>query len=599
MMDSDAPKRRWLHWVALACILALAIALRVIGLRWGLPNELHSYSYHPDEFLTVGASAKMAGLVDGHRTINPGLYNYPSLYLYLTSLAMMVAGGYGWLGSTANVYLAARVVTVLMSVGAVGATYWAGRVLFGNAAGLLAALIIAIAPLHVQHSHFATVDVPSTLFVALCLGFSSLILKHGSRRDYILAGVMTGLACGTKYNAVLVIFAPIASHFLSEASHVHNQLPLLGERGGVRARRTSKGTTQHPDLRRRMRPNFHYLWLIPACAIAAFIFSTPGSVLYTRQFLYGIGYEMQHQAAGHGLVFVGTGNGFVYTLTSSLLYGLSPLLLIIAIAAAAYGAAKRDIRVLTILAFALPYYILISSSQVRFARYTLPLFPAIALVIGWLVPELMQLFSWTRRLPVLWRGIWTIFVCGALVFCLAWSVFFNLPFIGPAAFAFIGGSHTEVPNQCDQDGAARWISAHFKPGDTVGMIDYPWYYSPPLNRGIALDILPQRVEAVSHTPYKITVFSAPAGSGWYTKALPRWVIVTREETADAERLRGSRGLSPSDQVAVGRIGQDLAVVRSRYLLRWSCGKVAWDIVADVPHDMRYNFPGIKIYELKP
>ena len=216
LREAPAAGDGWLCWAGLAGIILLAAALRFAGLRWGLPNELHSYSYHPDEFLTIGSSARVAGLLDGHRTINPGLYNYPSLYLYISALAMMVANGYGWLGNAASIYLTARVVTALMGLGAVGATYWAGRVMFGNVAGLLAALIIAIAPLHVQHSHFATVDVPSTLFVALCLGFSGLILKRGSWRDYILAGVMAGLAGGTKYNAVLVIFAPMAAHFLKE-----------------------------------------------------------------------------------------------------------------------------------------------------------------------------------------------------------------------------------------------------------------------------------------------------------------------------------------------------------------------------------------------
>ncbi len=80
----------------------------------------------------------------------------------------------------ATVYLIPRIVTVLMGVGSVAATYWAGAVLFAPAVGVIAALILCIAPLHVQHSHFATVDVPSTLFVALALGYTGLVMKRGS-----------------------------------------------------------------------------------------------------------------------------------------------------------------------------------------------------------------------------------------------------------------------------------------------------------------------------------------------------------------------------------------------------------------------------------
>ena len=53
-----------------------------------------------------------------------------------------------------------------------------------------------------------------------------------------------------------------------------------------------------------------------------------------------------------------------------------PALAILFVGAAVYGVYRLDRRALTILAFALPYYALISISQVRFARYSLPLFPA-------------------------------------------------------------------------------------------------------------------------------------------------------------------------------------------------------------------------------
>jgi len=573
----------WLCWAGLAGIILLAAALRFAGLRWGLPNELHSYSYHPDEFLTIGSSARMAGLLDGHRTIDPGLYNYPSLYLYIATLAMMVANGYGWLGNAANVYLTARVVTVLMGLGAVGATYWAGRVMFGSAVGLLAALILAIAPLHVQHSHFATVDVPSTLFVALCLGFSGLILKRGSWRDYILAGVMAGLAGGTKYNAVLVILAPIAAHFLSSAQS--STLSNVEGRGrwAIIWRRSISGR----------------FWLIPACAIAAFIISTPGSVLHTSQFLGGIGYEMRHQAAGHGLVFAGTGNGFVYTLTSSLHYGLSPFLTFAFVVAAIYGLIVRDRRVLTVLAFVLPYYVLISASQVRFARYALPLFPAAAILIGWLVVEWTDALSAKRLLCSVGRGIWTLLLVWALACACMLSLLYSLPFIAQAAAPMIAGEISANAFQCPQDIAARWITKYIPASSSIGLMDYPWYYSPPLSNKVTLDILPQRMEAIKHTPYRIIVFSDPANSDWWAGNRPQWIIVSDEEIIDAQRLRNATGLSPDQQAVVDRVNRDLGVIHDHYVVREAFGMGSDDMDMSVPpHDMRYIFPIITVYELK-
>ncbi len=188
--DAPALKRRNICTTfGAALIILLAGALRFYGLRWGLPNSLHSYSYHPDEFMTVGAAF---GQIYAHHSLNPGFYNYPSVYIYLSALASAMAAGYHSPVNNANIYLFARVVAVLMGTAAAGVTYWAGRKLFGPVVGLLAALAMCMAPLHVQHSHFATVDVPSTLFVAAALGFAGLVLKRGDWRDYILGGVMAG-----------------------------------------------------------------------------------------------------------------------------------------------------------------------------------------------------------------------------------------------------------------------------------------------------------------------------------------------------------------------------------------------------------------------
>ena len=56
-----------------------------------------------------------------------------------------------------------------MGVGTVWAVYAIGVRLWGRRAGLLAALTLAVMPLHAQHSHFLTVDVPATFWGMLSL----------------------------------------------------------------------------------------------------------------------------------------------------------------------------------------------------------------------------------------------------------------------------------------------------------------------------------------------------------------------------------------------------------------------------------------------
>src|SRR5439155_15339527 len=86
---------------------------------------------------------------------------------------------------------------------------------FGRAAGLLAGLALALAPLHVQHSHFMTVDVPATLWVAVALWCALRALETPTRGWFAAAGVAAGLAAGTKYNAGLVLLSVLAANGLA------------------------------------------------------------------------------------------------------------------------------------------------------------------------------------------------------------------------------------------------------------------------------------------------------------------------------------------------------------------------------------------------
>ena len=162
-------------------VLLLALALRVWGLTWGLPSATHYFSYHPDESVMLETSSVTMNLFAGR--LLPHFYNYGSLQLYLVCFANTLAALFGavdiipknfdiWYPQWAKMYLVGRCLTVGMGVGTVWATYALGLRLWGRRAGLLSALILAITPLHAQHSHFLTVDVPATFWVVLSLLWS-------------------------------------------------------------------------------------------------------------------------------------------------------------------------------------------------------------------------------------------------------------------------------------------------------------------------------------------------------------------------------------------------------------------------------------------
>ena len=172
--------------VALAAILAGAAALRLVGVGYGLPFPLLS----PDEQSIVPRAWKM---VHGGG-LDPHWFDYPSLLLYL------LAPFQAWEHQPS--YLAARLVVVALALGAVAAAWWLGSRAYGETAGAIAAVAVAVATTEVAYSRMAVTDVPLTLGVT-----ASLALLVSGRIE--LGGLAAGLAMSFKYPGIFLL-VPLA-----------------------------------------------------------------------------------------------------------------------------------------------------------------------------------------------------------------------------------------------------------------------------------------------------------------------------------------------------------------------------------------------------
>ena len=171
--------------VALAAILAGAGALRLVGIRYGLPFPL----LNPDERNVVPRAWSM---VHGGG-LDPHWFDYPSLVMYL------LAPFQAWQGEPS--YLAARLTMVVIALGGVAAAWWLGQRAYGLVAGFVAAAVTAVETTHVAYSRMAVTDVPLTLGTAVGLG-----LMISGRIE--LAGLAVGLAASAKYPGALLL-APL------------------------------------------------------------------------------------------------------------------------------------------------------------------------------------------------------------------------------------------------------------------------------------------------------------------------------------------------------------------------------------------------------
>src|SRR3954470_2269046 len=188
---SESPLRRaagrWAdtRWggaaTALAAILAGAAALRVVGIQYGLPfgNLLN-----PDEASIVPRAWKLVHGGGG----DPHWFDYPTLLMYVN------APFQAWQSEPS--FLTARIVGVVLSLGAIAAAWWLGRRAYGT--GVVAAAAVAVCTIEVAYSRAAVTDVPLTLGVGVALA----LMVSGR---IALAGIAVGLATGFKYPGIFLL----------------------------------------------------------------------------------------------------------------------------------------------------------------------------------------------------------------------------------------------------------------------------------------------------------------------------------------------------------------------------------------------------------
>ena len=202
-------------------ILAMALLLRLNGIRYGLPalND-------PDELMFEMGSVRMLS----GPTLNPGWFGHPAtttIYLLAIINASVFAGGWllgAWPGPKAfadMIYadpgiaiLPGRLVMVVVGLWSIWLTWRLARALAGERVGLAAAAVMAVNPLHIAYSQIIRSDLMAVCFMLL-LSLGALRIARGAgRRDRWLASIWLGLAIVTKWPFALSALTMVGAYAL-------------------------------------------------------------------------------------------------------------------------------------------------------------------------------------------------------------------------------------------------------------------------------------------------------------------------------------------------------------------------------------------------
>jgi 4-amino-4-deoxy-L-arabinose transferase-like glycosyltransferase len=365
------------HALLLLLIVAAGAAVRFYNLGWGAPY----YHFHIDEhFVFMGALEIRKDFFSAGQASKFFMYSPLPMYILIGVMEVWeaIAGPLDLAdkadGTTFR--LLGRAISAAFGTATIPLVYLIASRVSGRTAGLIGAALTAAGVLHLRDSHFFSVDVSLTFFSVLAWLGMIHMATQGTTRSYVYTGlaIAGGLLC--KYSAAFLLPIALLAHVLAPG----------------RPERTASFQAWFRWLMRGAIPGI--------VAVVTFLALDPFILLSFDKFRADIAELVTGPMSGDIRAIWGAQFSNIqprtFWFTNILWWGLGPAFEIWALAGVAWLLWRRDKVALMAAAFPIIYYIVAGRTILPFARYGVPLVPALAVTAAALSADLLARPAWRR-----------------------------------------------------------------------------------------------------------------------------------------------------------------------------------------------------------